>query len=87
MTGIVFVYILRGRRGALRVGRTADLAGRRRDAAAGDAVRLVYVERCQTVGDAILRERQLKAWGRRWKVDLIESANPGWADLFDAVLI
>ena len=43
--------------------------------------RLVYVESCTNPNDAIFREKQIKSWTRRKKIDLIESANPGWADL------
>ena len=43
--------------------------------------RLVYYEEYTRVVDAILRERQIKAWRREKKVALIESFNPGWADL------
>ena len=27
----------------------------------------------------------MKAWKREWKVQLIESINPKWQDLFDAL--
>ena len=43
--------------------------------------RLVHVECCENPGDAITREKQIKGWSRRKKTALIESANPGWADL------
>ena len=41
---------------------------------------LVYYELHQTMLDAISREKQLKNWKRRWKLDLIESMNPRWED-------
>jgi hypothetical protein len=44
---------------------------------------LVYYETHATMEAAIRRERQLKEWRRLWKIRLIESMNPGWADLFD----
>jgi hypothetical protein len=31
--------------------------------------------------EAIAREKQLKRWRRQWKINLIESENPRWADL------
>ena len=31
---------------------------------------------------AILREKQIKAWKRQWKIELIECANPYWRDLW-----
>ena len=43
--------------------------------------RLVYVESTTDVGDAIAREKQLKGWLRRRKIELIESLNPDWQDL------
>ena len=43
--------------------------------------RLVLVEAHATIEDAITREKQLKNWERRWKIELIENANPDWRDL------
>ena len=34
---------------------------------------------------AIRREKQLKAWKRDWKVQLIEATNPEWNDLHDEI--
>jgi putative endonuclease len=31
---------------------------------------------------AIAREKTLKGWKRRWKLDLIEHRNPTWRDLY-----
>ena len=45
--------------------------------------RLVYYEMCGTMEEAIRREKQLKGWRRSWKLQLIESMNPEWVDLFD----
>lgn len=44
---------------------------------------LVYYEFHETMEDAIRREKQLKEWRRVWKIELIESMNPDWRDLFD----
>jgi len=44
---------------------------------------LVYVESYKYVNDALRREKQLKGWQRRWKIDLIEQQNPQWVDLYD----
>lgn len=30
---------------------------------------------------AITREKQIKNWQRKWKIGLIEAANPDWRDL------
>jgi putative endonuclease len=43
--------------------------------------RLVYFEVTQDVGAAIAREKQIKGWLRTKKIALIDSVNPGWADL------
>jgi putative endonuclease len=31
---------------------------------------------------AIIREKQLKKWRRKWKIALIEKDNPEWKDLY-----
>jgi putative endonuclease len=43
--------------------------------------RLVYFEVFQYVGNAIRREKQIKAWTRAKRVALVESTNPKWDDL------
>ncbi|OGO50838.1 MAG: hypothetical protein A2148_03785 [Chloroflexi bacterium RBG_16_68_14] len=43
--------------------------------------KLVYYEDYGSIGDAIAREKQIKAWRRQKKIDLIESLNPEWDDL------
>jgi putative endonuclease len=43
--------------------------------------RLVLAEQFPTIEQAIRREKQLKNWLRQWKIELIEAANPEWADL------
>tara|TARA_R110002049_G_scaffold81007_1_gene205992 strand:+ start:227 stop:514 length:288 start_codon:yes stop_codon:yes gene_type:complete len=45
--------------------------------------KLVYYEAYQMIGDAIGREKQLKAGSRAKKIALIESMNPEWLDLFN----
>lgn len=47
--------------------------------------KLVYYEAFQMIGDAIGREKQLKAGSRAKKVALIESVNPDWDDLYEVV--
>ena len=47
--------------------------------------KLVYYEAFQMIGDAIAREKQLKAGSRAKKVALINSLNPEWNDLFNAL--
>lgn len=43
---------------------------------------LVYFEETNDVAVAIIREKQLKRWKRNWKIELIESINPEWKDLY-----
>lgn len=43
--------------------------------------RLVWYEEFEDIRDTIDREKQLKKWYRRWKIELIEETNPRWADL------
>jgi len=43
---------------------------------------LVYYEQTDDVSYAIEREKQLKWWRRKWKIELIETENPGWNDLY-----
>jgi putative endonuclease len=42
---------------------------------------LVYYERHETAQAAIQREKNIKHWSRKWKIDLIERMNPAWRDL------
>jgi putative endonuclease len=44
---------------------------------------LVYIEFHETMPAAIQREKQIKEWKRAWKVELIESMNPEWRDLYE----
>ena len=46
---------------------------------------LVYYEQFQWIGDAIAREKQIKAGSRESKNILIRSINPTWKDLFDDI--
>lgn len=48
--------------------------------------KLVYWESFQEIGDAITREKQIKAGSRKKKNDLINSINPDWIDLYDNIL-
>ena len=89
------VYILASRRnGTLYIGVTSDLARRvwqHRSGAVSGFVRnyvhrLVYVEFHETMADAILREKRMKKWRRKWKLELIEHHNPQWCDLYLALV-
>lgn len=43
--------------------------------------RLVYYETFKYIGNAIAREKQIKAWTRAKRLALIKSVNPTWQDL------
>ena len=47
--------------------------------------KLVYVESCEDVRDAITREKQLKGGSRKKKIDLISADNPQWSDLSETL--
>ncbi len=47
---------------------------------------LVYYELHQTMENAITREKKVKKWNRKWKLDLIEKENPDWIDLYDKII-
>lgn len=44
---------------------------------------LVYFEEFRGPTTAIAREKEIKGWLRRRKLDLIEKDNPNWVDLSD----
>ena len=90
------VYILaRDRNGTLYIGVTSALLLRIHQHREGlvprftrkyRVHRLVWFEQHADMLSAIRREKQLKEWRRRWKLDLIEGANPEWRDLwFDLI--
>lgn len=47
--------------------------------------KLVYYEGFHLIGEAIAREKQIKAGSRKKKEALISSINPEWKDLYDEV--
>ena len=49
--------------------------------------RLVFYEYTEYVNDALLREKTIKSWSRKKKVELIESMNPCWKDLYDEIIL
>jgi putative endonuclease len=95
MTGH-WVYILASKRnGTLYVGVTRDIAKRmhehkesiRGGFSAKYAVKLlVYAEPHESAVSAIQREKNIKHWPRKWKLDLIEKDNPEWKDLYDVLV-
>jgi putative endonuclease len=42
---------------------------------------LVYYEQHPSFESALKREKQIKAWQRQWKINLINQNNPHWEDL------
>ena len=48
--------------------------------------KLVYYESGFDINAAIAREKQIKAGSRQKKIDLINSINPNWDDLYDGFL-
>jgi putative endonuclease len=91
-----YLYILASRRnGTLYVGVTSDLVERigehRQKLVEGftkkyEVTNLVYYEAFEEIRAAIVRERQIKEWKRKWKTDLIQSVNPYWRDLYEDIL-
>jgi putative endonuclease len=85
------VYILAsGRNGTLYVGVTRNLARRMLEHREGlvpgftsryDVTRLVWFEEHDLIAQAIHREKRIKKYPRRWKLNLIEALNPEWADI------
>jgi putative endonuclease len=90
------VYILASKRnGTLYVGVTSDLVKRiweHRNDSVDEFTKkygvhdLVYYEQCADMMTAITREKQLKKWNRMWKIELIESVNQEWRDLWEDIL-
>lgn len=91
-----YVYILSsGKNGTLYIGVTSDLRRRvwehKHDLVKGFTKEygvhdLVYYEQYEDIEQAILREKQMKAWKRYWKIKLINKSNPDWNDLYNSIL-
>ncbi|MFW0716793.1 GIY-YIG nuclease family protein [Pedobacter sp. N23S346] len=47
-----------------------------------NCIKLIYYEQFSTITEAIGREKQLKNWRREWKINLIQTQNQNWDDLF-----
>jgi putative endonuclease len=90
------VYILASKRnGALYIGVTSNLVKRiwehRNNLVEGFTERYgvhnpVWYEPHKSMESAIEREKQLKEWRRTWKMQLIESENPTWEDLYHTLI-
>jgi putative endonuclease len=90
-----WVYFMTNRRdGTLYLGVTSDLPKRiwqHREGVDGFTrryrlKRLVYAEHHVDIRSTIQREKNIKHWPRAWKIQLIESQNPDWMDLYDGLL-
>ena len=78
--------------GTLYVGVTSNLVQRiwqhKNDLVEGFTKRygahtLVWYELHEVMESAITREKAVKRWKRDWKIELIQSDNPSWRDLYD----
>ncbi|GCA51676.1 GIY-YIG nuclease superfamily protein [Sinorhizobium sp. KGO-5] len=86
-----YVYILASKRnGTLYTGVTRDLPRRllehQNDLTPGFTSRygvktLVWFEEFDLLTSAIMREKTMKKWPRKWKLKLIEELNPEWEDI------
>ena len=83
------------RNGTFYVGVTSDLVKRvyehKNDLTDGFTKKykvhdLVYYEIHESIERAIFREKQLKKWRRKWKIELIEKDNHDWRDLFEEII-
>jgi putative endonuclease len=88
-----FVYILANKKnGTIYVGITNSLLKRiyqhKNDLIDGFTKKysvhdLVYYEEYDDVRNAITREKQIKKWNRKWKLELFEKDNPMWRDRYE----
>ena len=90
------VYILASKRnGTIYIGVTSDLVKRvwehKNNMVEGFTKRygvhnLVWYELHESMESAIKREKGLKEWKRARKLELIESSNPNWQDLYETII-
>jgi len=93
MQGIYYVYILTNKYNTvLYTGVTSDIYNRVLEhsnkvysgfTSKYNVHKLVYYEGFEDVNKAIAREKQIKAGSRQKKLDLINSINPNWEDLWE----
>lgn len=91
-----YVYILASQRnGTLYIGVTSDLPKRiyqhRTAITKGfthkyNVHNLVWFEQHEDIVTAIEKEKKLKKYNRKEKLQLIELLNPEWHDLYDSIL-
>ncbi|WP_295701528.1 GIY-YIG nuclease family protein [uncultured Helicobacter sp.] len=89
------IYFFSKANGTLYTGVTSDLPKRIYEhknkitkgfSAKYNVDKLGYYEIYDDIKDAIAREKQIKAGSRQKKLDLIESFNPRWEDLYESLL-
>ena len=91
-----YVYILFSKRnGTLYVGVTSNIIKRiwehKNKVVKGftqkySVDKLGYYEIFDNIESAIIREKQIKSWSRKKKLELIESINPNWNDLYETII-
>ncbi len=90
MSKTYYVYILTNHSKTLYTGMTNDLKRRLYEhknklvqgfTSKYNIEKLVYFESTGDVKAAIIREKQIKGWLRKKKIELIENTNPNWEDL------
>ncbi|MCP4470199.1 MAG: GIY-YIG nuclease family protein [Gammaproteobacteria bacterium] len=95
MNKTYYVYILASKRnGTLYTGVTSNLINRVYQHKS-DLVepftkkyqvhRLIYFEQHLDIHEALRREKQIKTWQRKWKLNFIEKSNPDWNDLYPEI--
>jgi len=90
-----YTYIMTNKmRGTLYIGVTSNLVRRIFEHKSGQGssftsrhklIRLVWFQMHPTILSAINREKQIKAWRREWKIQMIEEKNPYWSDLYHGI--
>jgi putative endonuclease len=94
MSGYWFYVMASGPSGTLYAGVTSDLVRRVYEHKEGtvsgftsryDVKTLVYYERYDAAVAAIQREKNIKHWSRKWKIELIQKVNPEWRDLYEEI--
>ena len=86
-----YVYILTNKKhGTLYIGVTGNLERRIYEhkmkfidgfSKKYNLTKLVHYEETDEITIAIEREKRMKKWYRKWKIELIEKDNPQWIDL------
>jgi putative endonuclease len=92
----IAVYMMTDRRyGVLYTGVSSDLVFRVSQHRIGEGSeftrkynckRLVWYEVHDDMRVAIQRETSIKRYPRQWKINLIETENPDWLDLWESIL-